>query len=144
VFHFFQKKVEQKTPAIDHKVDLPFTLAIFKERGAPVFLYTPMMTIVVQLRNSSQGSSPYLMPGRLLTHLSIIFFSRNLYLPTKKNIGYAIMGVWSQIAEYLYLKKKDPDRPKSKWVGYMHGINRISLFIFILCLIILFLKLVLK
>jgi hypothetical protein len=54
---------------------------------------------------------------------------------------FAIMGVWSQIAEYLYLKKKDPNRPKSKWIGYMHGINRISLLIFILCLIILAIKL---
>jgi len=54
------------------------------------------------------------------------------------------MGVWSQIAEYLYLKKKDPDRPKSKWIGYMHGINRLSLLIFILCLIILAFKLLRK
>ena len=53
------------------------------------------------------------------------------------------MGVWSQIAEYLYLKKKDPDGPKSKWIGYMHGINRISLLLFLLCLIILALKLLL-
>jgi hypothetical protein len=51
------------------------------------------------------------------------------------------MGVWSQIAEYLFLKKKDPARPKSSWVGYMHGINRISLFVFIICLIILAIKL---
>lgn len=51
------------------------------------------------------------------------------------------MGVWTQIAEYLYLKKKDPERPKSKWIGYMHGINRLSLLIFILCLIILAIKL---
>ena len=54
------------------------------------------------------------------------------------------MGVWNQIAEYLYLKKKDPDRPKSKWIGYMHGINRLSLFIFIICLIILAIKLLRK
>jgi hypothetical protein len=54
---------------------------------------------------------------------------------------FAIMGVWNQIAEYLYLKKKDPNRPKSKWIGYMHGINRISLLIFILCLLILAIKL---
>ncbi|MGZ8517977.1 MAG: DUF6728 family protein [Chitinophagaceae bacterium] len=54
------------------------------------------------------------------------------------------MGVWNQIAEYLYLKKKDPNRPKSKWIGYMHGINRISLFIFILCLVILAVKLIRK
>ena len=54
------------------------------------------------------------------------------------------MGVWNQIAEYLYLKKKDPNRPKSKWIGYMHGINRLSLMIFILCLIILAFKLLRK
>jgi hypothetical protein len=51
------------------------------------------------------------------------------------------MGVFKQIAEYLYLRKKDPDRPRSKWIGYMHGINRISIFIFLLCLIILAIKL---
>ena len=55
-----------------------------------------------------------------------------------------VMGVWSQIAEYLYIKKKDPSRPKSKWIGYMHGINRISLLIFILCLVILAIKLLRK
>ncbi len=51
------------------------------------------------------------------------------------------MGVWTQIAEYLYLRKKDPARPGSKWVGYMHGINRLSLLLFLLCLIILAYKL---
>ncbi len=51
------------------------------------------------------------------------------------------MGIWNQIAEYLYLKKKDPERPKSAWIGYMHGINRLSLIIFIICLIILAIKL---
>jgi hypothetical protein len=51
------------------------------------------------------------------------------------------MGVWKQIAEYLYLKKADPNRPKSLFVKYMHGINRLSLLIFILCLIILAIKL---
>jgi hypothetical protein len=51
------------------------------------------------------------------------------------------MGVLRQLAEYLYLRKPDPDRPKSKWIGYMHGINRISILIFLLCLIILAIKL---
>lgn len=51
------------------------------------------------------------------------------------------MGILRQIAEYLYLRKKDPNRPKDKWIGYMHGINRISLFMFILCMIILAIKL---
>jgi hypothetical protein len=51
------------------------------------------------------------------------------------------MGVLKQLAEYLYIKKPDPDRPKTRFVKYMHGINRISLLMFILCLIILAFKL---
>jgi len=51
------------------------------------------------------------------------------------------MSVIKQLAEYLYLRKKDPNRPKSAWIGYMHGINRISLLIFLLCLVILAVKL---
>lgn len=51
------------------------------------------------------------------------------------------MGVLKQLAEYLYLRKKDPARPRSKWVGYMHGINRLSLLLFLLCLLILAIKL---
>lgn len=51
------------------------------------------------------------------------------------------MGVWRQIAEYLYIKKKDPDRPHTKWIGYMHGINRLSIFLFLIALIIIAIKL---
>jgi hypothetical protein len=51
------------------------------------------------------------------------------------------MGVLKQIAEYLYLKKPDPNRPKTQWIGYMHGINRLSLILFLLALIILAIKL---
>lgn len=51
------------------------------------------------------------------------------------------MSVIKQLAEYLYLRKKDPNRPASTWIGYMHGINRISLLIFLLCLVILAIKL---
>lgn len=54
------------------------------------------------------------------------------------------MGVLKQLAEYLYLRKPDPDRPKTRFVKYMHGINRISLLLFLLALIILFIKLVIK
>lgn len=52
------------------------------------------------------------------------------------------MGVLRQLAEYFYLRKRDPNVPHTKWMGYMHGINRISLFMFIAALIIIFLKLV--
>jgi len=51
------------------------------------------------------------------------------------------MGVLRQIAEYLYIRKPDPNRPKTSFIKYMHGINRISLLVFILCLIILAIKL---
>lgn len=51
------------------------------------------------------------------------------------------MGILNQVAQYLYLKKKDPNAPKSKWVGYMHGMNRISILVFLLGLIILAIKL---
>lgn len=54
------------------------------------------------------------------------------------------MGVWKQISEYLYLSKPDPNRPKTQWIKYMHGINRISIFLFIIALIILAIKLLTK
>jgi hypothetical protein len=54
------------------------------------------------------------------------------------------MGVLKQLAEYLYLRKPDPDRPKTDFVRYMHGINRISLLLFIVALIILAIKLIVR
>jgi hypothetical protein len=46
------------------------------------------------------------------------------------------MGVFKQIAEYLYLRKKDPNRPDSDFVKYMHGINRISILLFLFAMIV--------
>jgi len=54
------------------------------------------------------------------------------------------MGIFKQIAEYLYLRKPNADRPKTSFVKYMHGINRLSLLLFILALIILAIKLLTK
>lgn len=54
------------------------------------------------------------------------------------------MGVLRQIAEYLYIKKRDPNAPHTKWMKYMHGINRISLLLFLLAMIILAIKLLRK
>lgn len=54
------------------------------------------------------------------------------------------MGVLQQIAEYLYIKKKDPNAPTSKWLGYMHGINRLSIILAIIAMIILAIKLLWK
>jgi purine-cytosine permease-like protein len=50
------------------------------------------------------------------------------------------MGVWRQIAEYLYIKKRDPNEPRTQWMKYMHGINRLSLLMFLVALIVMVLK----
>lgn len=52
------------------------------------------------------------------------------------------MGVWRQIAEYLYIKKRDPKEPRTQWMKYMHGMNRISLLMFLIAIIIIIFKLV--
>lgn len=51
------------------------------------------------------------------------------------------MGILRQVAEYLYLKKKDPNAPKSDFVKYMHGINRLSIILFLLALVFIVVKL---
>ncbi|WP_367875452.1 DUF6728 family protein [Ferruginibacter sp.] len=51
------------------------------------------------------------------------------------------MGMWNQIAQYLYIKKRDSDTPKNFSIKFMHGINRISIFLFLIGLIILAFKL---
>ena len=54
------------------------------------------------------------------------------------------MKVLNQIAEYLYLKKKDPDAKNTKWMNYMHGINRLSILLFLLALIFIAIKLIIR
>ena len=52
------------------------------------------------------------------------------------------MGFLRQLAEYLYIRKPDPKRPQTQWMKYMHGINRISLFLFLFALLVMLIKLV--
>lgn len=54
------------------------------------------------------------------------------------------MGILNQIAEYLYLKKKDPGQPRTQWVKYMHGINRLSILLFLLAMLIILIKWLVK
>ena len=49
-----------------------------------------------------------------------------------------------QVAEYLYLRKKDPNAPNTQWVKYMHGINRLSIILFLLAMIFIVIKLIVK
>jgi hypothetical protein len=52
------------------------------------------------------------------------------------------MGIWRQFMEYLYIKKRDPNDPRTQWMKYMHGMNRISLLVFVAALIIMLFKFV--
>jgi hypothetical protein len=54
------------------------------------------------------------------------------------------MGVLKQVAEYLYIKKRDPNDKPSQWMKYMHGINRLSIILFLIALIIIAVKLFLR
>ena len=52
------------------------------------------------------------------------------------------MGILKQLAEYLYIKKRDPNEPRTQWMKYMHGMNRISLLMFVVALVIMLIKFV--
>lgn len=50
--------------------------------------------------------------------------------------------IWDQILRYFFLKKKDPNAPKTTYVKMMHGMNRISILLFFICIIILLVRLI--
>lgn len=54
------------------------------------------------------------------------------------------MGFWKQVGEYLFLRKKDPNAPRSFNIRMMHGINRLSLLMALIALIIVIIKLIRK
>lgn len=54
------------------------------------------------------------------------------------------MGVWRQIAEYLYLRKKDPNAKATTWMKYMHGINRLSILLFLFAILVILFRLFFK
>jgi hypothetical protein len=50
------------------------------------------------------------------------------------------MSILRQLAEYLYIKKKDPNRKDTSWVRYMHGINRLSILLFLFALVVIIVR----
>ena len=52
------------------------------------------------------------------------------------------MKIIDQFAEYLFLKKRDKNKPKDRNLGLMHGMNRISIFVFLIAIIVILFKLV--
>jgi len=53
-------------------------------------------------------------------------------------------SIWSQIKTYLYLQKRDPNAPKNVNIFLMHGMNRISIFVFLLGIIVMLFRLFVK
>jgi hypothetical protein len=51
------------------------------------------------------------------------------------------MGILKQIGQYLFIVKKDPNDKPTQWMKYMHGINRISILLFLFAMIVLAIKL---
>ncbi len=51
------------------------------------------------------------------------------------------MSILKQVGQYLFLVKRDPNNTSTQWMKYMHGINRLSIFMFIIAMIILAFKL---
>lgn len=52
--------------------------------------------------------------------------------------------IWDQLLEYFYLKKKDPEANKGVNVKLMHGMNRISIFIFLIAIGVILYRLLFK
>lgn len=50
-------------------------------------------------------------------------------------------GIWNQVLTYFYLRKRDPKDPKNVNIFLMHGMNRISLFIFLVGIIVMLIRL---
>lgn len=65
---------------------------------------------------------------------------RLLHLYTQLN--QLTMGIWKQIAEYLYIKKRDPNETRTQWMKYMHGMNRISLIMFLIAVLVIVFRLI--
>jgi hypothetical protein len=50
------------------------------------------------------------------------------------------MSILKQIGQYLYLVKKDPNQKNTEWMKYMHGINRISILLFLFAMVVLVIR----
>lgn len=49
-------------------------------------------------------------------------------------------SIWRQILQYLYIRKRDPKDPINTNIKLMHGMNRISIILFLIALIIIIVK----
>lgn len=50
--------------------------------------------------------------------------------------------MWKQILTYFYIRKRDPNAPRDMSIKFMHGMNRISLFMFLIAIIVMIVRLI--
>lgn len=50
-------------------------------------------------------------------------------------------SIWQQILRYLYLRKRDPQAPHNTNIFLMHSMNRISILLFLVAVMILLVRL---
>ncbi len=53
-------------------------------------------------------------------------------------------SIWQQVLTYFYIRKRNADAPKNLSLKFMHGMNRISLFMFLIAVIIMIVRLFLR
>ena len=51
-------------------------------------------------------------------------------------------SIWNQVLTYFYIRKRDPNAPKNINTSLMHGMNRISLFIFLIGIIVMIVRVI--
>jgi hypothetical protein len=49
--------------------------------------------------------------------------------------------MWKQILTYLYIRKRDSNAPRNMDLKFMHGMNRISIFMFLIAIIVMIIRL---
>lgn len=50
--------------------------------------------------------------------------------------------MWKQLLTYFYLRKRDPNEPKNVNIKMMHGMNRISILLFLVAIIVMIVRLI--
>lgn len=53
---------------------------------------------------------------------------------------WGMKSIWNQILQYLYIRKRDKSEPLNTNTKLMHGMNRISILMFLVALLILLYK----
>ena len=48
--------------------------------------------------------------------------------------------MWNQILRYLYIRKRDPNAPKGAYLTMMHGMNRISIIVFLIAIVVMIVR----